>query len=66
MKSQISNATEKAKQKRIAETTRIYELKKEQIKANLLQIKMLEQEMEQAEMELREDEALTEKEVKTR
>jgi len=27
---------------------------------------MLEQEMEQAEMELREDEALTEKEVKTR
>jgi hypothetical protein len=38
LKSQISNATEKAKQKRIAETTRIYELKKEQIKANLLQI----------------------------
>ena len=29
LKSQISNATEKARQKRIAETTRIYELKKE-------------------------------------
>ena len=66
LKSQISNATEKAKQKKMQETTRLYELKKEQIKANLLQIEMLEQEMEQVEMEMREEEALTEKEVKTR